>query len=364
MLKKTLIFIIIISSLLNIAGSTEKHISEINELLVNHHISDQFDGVALIVRGNNLLYEKSFGLANREWDVAHQINSRFRIGSLTKQFTAAAILQLAQAGKIDLHKPLVTYLPNYPPESGTRITIHQLLNHTAGVPNYTSMPEVVSQVIHNTYTPEEFIKFFSSHDLDFTPGTRFNYSNSGYSILGLVIEKVSGLTYEQYIQTHFYTPLGMTNSGYDHFTTVIKNRASGYVKHGDEYKNVGYLDMSVPYSAGALYSSAHDLLLWNQALHDSDKILNKKYRQLMFTPSVKQVKKVSYSYGLRHHEIAINEMTDIKVIGHSGSIPGFNAYLGRVVVDETIVILLSNRIDNNPFEIFKDILQVLYDDDK
>ena len=225
---------------------------EITKLIDTYTDYKTFNGSVLVAENGIVIYKKGFGFANMEWDIPNAPNTKHRLGSVTKQFTGMLILQLAEQGKIDLQAPITTYLPDYPKANGDIITTHHLLTHTSGIPNYTSFPGFFANDSRDPYTPTEFVKTFSEMDLDFPPGEKFSYSNSAYFLLGVLIEKISGKSYEQMLQDNIFTPLNMKDSGFDHHDTILKNRATGYEKNGGDFLNSKYLDMSIPYAAGSL----------------------------------------------------------------------------------------------------------------
>lgn len=314
---------------------------QLTKLIDTYTEYQTFNGSVLVAENGKIIYEKGFGMANMEWDIPNVPNTKHRLGSITKQFTGMLILQLAEAGKIDIQAPITTYLPDYPKVNGDKITIHHLLTHTSGIPNYTSLPGFFKDQSRNPFTPTEFINEFSEMDLEFTPGERFNYSNSGYFLLGVLIEKISGKTYEQMLQEKIFKPLNMKDSGYDHHATILKNRATGYEKNGGEFENSKYIDMSIPYAAGSLYSTVEDLYLWDKALY-TNKLLSKKYMDLFFGEYIKAGSGF-YAYGwfIGSEEIG-NTGERIETISHGGGINGFNTLITRAPSDKSLIVLLNN----------------------
>lgn len=313
---------------------------QIEQLLSKYNEYEQFNGSALVAENGKVIFKKGFGFANMEWNIPNQPDTKFRLGSVTKQFTALLIVKLAEEGKLKLDVPITTYLPDYPKENGDKITIHNLLTHTSGIPNYTNAPNFFKDKARNPYTPEEFVKTFSSLPLEFKPGEKFNYSNSGYFLLGYIIEKISGKSYEQFLQETILTPLKMENTGYDHSDKIIKNRAAGYEKEGKILSNAAYIDMSIPYAAGSLYSTVEDLYLWDQALY-TNKLLSEKSMELLFKPYIKAWDD-SYGYGWSIEEVANGDKGKVKVIEHGGGINGFNTIISRIPADKNLVVLLNN----------------------
>jgi len=315
---------------------------EVDKLLNLYHEYGKFNGSALVAEQGKVVYKKGVGMANMEWDIENSTDTKHRLGSITKQFTAMLILQLASEGKLDLQAPISDYLPDYPNGHNPQITTHHLLTHTSGIPNYTAFPGFFKDQSRDPYTPEEFVKKFEDEKLDFTPGEKFTYSNSGYFLLGVIIEKVSGKTYETMLQENIFTPLSMNDSGYDHHGEIIKNRATGYEKQGNEFVNSIYIDMSIPYAAGSLYSTVEDLYLWDQALY-TNKMLSKEYMALYFKPYIPAWGNSHYAYGWGVGKDVIGNTTDsIYTISHGGGINGFNTNISRSPSDKTLIVLLNN----------------------
>ncbi|HKR11604.1 MAG TPA: serine hydrolase [Pyrinomonadaceae bacterium] len=310
---------------------------QIDELMKKYYDYGQFNGSILVAEKGQVVYAKGLGFANMEWSIPNQPDTKFRIGSITKQFTATLILQLVEDGKLKLDGKITDYLTDYRKDTGDRVTIHQLLNHTSGIPSYTARPDFRTAIMRNPYKVADFVKQLASGDLEFEPGAKFSYNNSGYILLGAIIEKVTGKSYETVLTERILKPLGMTNSGYDTTSPLMPKRASGYQKQPSGYVNAPYLDMSLPYAAGSIYSTVEDLYKWDQALHEG-KILSAESRKLMFTPGLS-----TYGYGIRVTDEAIgNSALKTKLIGHTGGINGFNSLLTRAVDKGQTVIILDN----------------------
>jgi CubicO group peptidase (beta-lactamase class C family) len=303
--------------------------AQLDAFIARYHELGLFNGAALVAEGGRPVLRKGYGEANMEWHIPNAPDTRFRLGSMTKQFTAALIMKMVENGQIDLAAPITRYLPDYPKLTGDRITIHQLLNHTSGIPGYTELPEWGAS-LREPRTPTEFIDIFSRHELLFEPGTKFSYNNSGFFLPGVILEKVSGEHYEQLLRERIFDPLGMRESGYDSTRPLIEKRTAGYDSTLDGYVNTSYLDMGQPYAAGSLYSWVDDLLLWDQALY-GNKVLNDVSKQKMFTPGLGD-----YGYGLFIHKGAIT------TIEHGGSINGFNTQITRDIEPRRLYVLLNN----------------------
>jgi CubicO group peptidase (beta-lactamase class C family) len=238
--------------------------ARMNELMQSYVADRKFMGTALVARGNQVLFSKGYGSANLEWDIPNSPNTKFRLGSVTKQFTAACILLLEERGKLSVNDPLKKYLPDAP-AGWDKITIFHLLTHTSGIPNFTGFPNY-AKLEPFSATATELVARFRGKPLDFQPGEKCSYSNSGYVLLGYLIEKITGDTYEKFVRENIFTPLGMKDSGYDSNTALIPHRAAGYVAGKSGYEHAGFIHMSIPHGAGALYSTTEDLLKWEQGL--------------------------------------------------------------------------------------------------
>ena len=330
---------------------------KIDELLSLYHNYQQFNGAALVAENGKVIYKKGFGLANMEWNIPNEPDTKFRLGSITKQFTATLILQLVEQGKIKLDGKVSDYLPDYRKDTGDRMTIHHLLSHTSGIPNYTGQAGFFESVSRNPFKVDDFVKKYASGDLEFEPGAKFNYSNSGYFLLGAIIEKVTGEPYEQVLKEKILDPVGMKNSGYDHYGTVLGKRAAGYVRTPRGYENAPYLDMTIPYAAGSLYSTVEDLFLWDQALY-GEKVLSAASKELMFKPNLENY---GYGFGIRKASLGPNKIA-VPVIEHNGGINGFSTTILRLVGDKRLIVLLDNTSQGRYLDgIALGITNILYD---
>lgn len=333
----------------------QQNVKQIDGLMKQYYDYGKFNGSILVAEKGKIIYEHGFGMANMEWAIPNQPDTKFRIGSVTKQFTATLILQLVEQGKIKLDGKITDYLPDYRKDTGEKVTIHQLLNHTSGIPSYTDRRNFMADASRNPYGVADFIKKFASDDLQFEPGSKFSYNNSGYSLLGAIIEKVTGKPYEVVLAERIFKPLGMTNSGYDNFAPLIKKRASGYQKTPDGFVNAAYLDMSIPYAAGSIYSTVEDLFKWDQALYEGT-LLSAESKKLMFTPGLG-----NYGYGIRITDEPVGKTDQkIRIIGHGGGINGFNSLMMRAIDKQQTVIILDNvNLGQHHRNITNSILSIL-----
>ncbi len=300
-----------------------------------------FSGVVFVAQKGNVLISQGYGMANRELDVPNTPQTKFPIGTLTKPFTAMAIMILQERGKLSVQDPICNYLEDCP-AAWKSITLRHLLTHTSGIPSYTASHIQDKIDVCKRHTPEEAIAYFKNLPLDFTPGDHWVDSDSEYFLLGGVIEKASGESYETFIQENIFDPLGMTDSGYDHANSIVKNRASGYSlnRNSIRFVNAACFDVALKYAAGALYSTVGDLYKWDQALY-TDQLVSKEMLKTIFTstiavPSILATDMV-YGYGWE-----ISHQSGYLVIGHAGRVPGFIAQLLRYPDDQVTVIVLSN----------------------
>jgi CubicO group peptidase (beta-lactamase class C family) len=328
---------------------------EIDRLMQKYHEMSLFNGTVLVAEKGEILFKKGYGLANMEWDIPNEPDTKMRLGSITKQFTSMLIMQLVEKGKIDLQAKITEYLPDYRKETGEQVTVHHLLTHTSGIPSYTNLPNFFSEISRNPYPVDEFIKLHCSGDLEFEPGTRFKYNNSGYFLLGAMIEKVSGESYEEALQRYILEPAGLINTGFDHHSTILKKRATGYTKSLNSYRNAPYLDMGLPYAAGSLYSTVEDLYVWDRVLY-TEKLLSKKYKKMMFTPFL-----ANYAYGWTVGKMPVGTAGDsLSIVAHGGGINGFNTLISRMVDKEHLVVLLNNTGGTDLGAMERSIRNILY----
>jgi len=333
--------------------------AQIDEMMKLYQKHERFNGTVLVAEGGKVIFKKGYGLANVEWNIHHEPDTKFRLGSVTKQFTSMLIMQLVKEGKISLDGKLSDYLPYYRKDTGERVTVHHLLVHNSGIPSYTIKPNFFSEVSRNSYGVKEFVKKYCSDDFEFEPGKRFLYNNSGYYILGAIIEEITGKPYEEVLQVRIFNPLGMKNTGYDHHDIIMPNRARGYDLTLDGFENAPYLDMSLPYAAGSLYSTVEDLYLWDRALY-TEKMLPNKLKEIMFQPHVKAFGD-HYAYGWSINERKVADSEEKKLhISHGGGINGFNTLITRQVTNQHLVVLLNSAPGASLGGMSEGILNIIY----
>jgi CubicO group peptidase (beta-lactamase class C family) len=336
-----------------LAQDKASKIDEVMNKLVENH---QFNGSVLVAENGKVILKNGYGFANMDWEISNTVDTKFRIGSITKQFVAMQVMQLVQDGKVTLDGKLTDYIPEYRKDTGEKITIHHLLTHTSGIPSYTGLPSFWSDSTRNPYEIDYMIENFHSGDLEFEPGAEYRYNNTGYFLLAVIIERITGKSFEENLQERILKPLNMTNSGVDRNLEILDKRASGYMNILSGYVNEPYFYMVNALGAGDMYSTVEDLYLWDRALHDN-KVLSEKNKNIMFTPFLN-----GYAYGWGVYYFKLAESTDsVKVISHSGGINGFNTRIHRLVDDNHVIILLNNTGSTNLGGMCATITNILYD---
>lgn len=311
-------------------------VQALDALATENFPADQPGAAVLVEKDGQVLLRKGYGMANLELGIPVRPDMVFEVGSVTKQFTAAAILMLAEQGKLQIEDDITRHFPDFPTH-GKKITIEHLLTHTSGIPSYTGMDDWAEQM-RQDITVDQLVAFFQGKPLEFEPGAKMAYNNSGYVLLGAIVEKVSGKSYEDFVEQEIFQPLGMTHSRYGHQSEVVTGRAYGYEKEEDGYHNAAYLSLTQPYAAGSLMSTLDDLALWDKALA-GEKLLKRTSLDRMFKPvRLTSGLPTTYGYGLSTFDFQGH-----RVIEHGGDINGFSSHLLRMPEDRLFVTVLSNN---------------------
>ena len=290
-----------------------------------------------VVKNGRTIVAKGYGFADLENDVPATAETVYRIGSVTKQFTSAAIMRLAEQGKLSLDDTLQKFFPDFPTQ-GNRVTVRHLLNHTSGIKSYTSLGPKWARGIRLDLAPDSLLALFANEPFDFKPGDSYRYNNSGYFLLGMIVEKLSGKPYGQYLKDELFTPLGLGSTMYCDQAPLIKHRAQGYsTRPGGEFINAEPLSMTQPYSAGALCSTVTDLVAWTQAL-SSGKVVSPASYKLMTTPvALNDGKPINYGFGL-----GTGTLGGHRQVSHNGGINGFVSELHHYPDDSLVTVVLTN----------------------
>lgn len=336
------VFMLLISTAATAQTLNTKQITaEFDRMLSEQFKAGEPGCAALVAVKGQIIYKKAFGMADIELEVPMQPDMVFRIGSITKQFTAVAILQLMEQGKLKLDDEITKFIPDYP-TNGHVITIEHLLTHTSGIKSYTNVKEF-GKLSRTDMKPEEVVDLIKSQPMEFAPGTKWNYNNSGYFLLGYIIEKITGKTYQEYLDENIFKPLGMTQSLYGNDITIVKKRASGYGPGKDGVVNAEFLSMLLPYAAGSILSTVEDLFKWNQALH-SYRLVKKETLDRAFSEyKLLNGKGTSYGYAW-----FLSGLQGSPTIEHGGGINGFLTNAIYIPKEDVFVALFSNSTAKAP----------------
>jgi CubicO group peptidase (beta-lactamase class C family) len=345
-MKKILIGITVLFVQFGCRGQNDA--GRIDTLLNAYNQLGRFNGSALLAKNGSILLNKGYGYRNAETRELNDEHSIFQLGSVTKQFTSAVILKLQAENKLSVSDKLSKYFPDYP--KGDSITIKELLTHTAGIYNYTNDGNFMKNEITKPKTREQMMALFENKPLDFSPGTSWSYSNSGYSMLGYIIEKVTRTSYEEAVRNYIFSPLQMTHSGFDFTSLKSPEKTVGYfVLNAQDTARAPVVDSTISFSAGAIYSTTGDLYRWSHAL-ENNTILSASQQNEAYTPV-----KNNYGYGW-----VIDSVDGKRRVSHNGGIPGYITTISRVPADGITIILLSNASNQTIGEISNSIYAILY----
>jgi CubicO group peptidase (beta-lactamase class C family) len=335
----------------------------LHEYLESYHKQGTFNGVVLVAEKGKVILSEGYGFANIEHEVKNTPSTKFILASITKVFTASIVMKLADQGKITLDTRLADFLKWYRTDTGNKITVRHLLNHTSGIPNYfdlrnKTVDDVMKDFGNGPINKTEFAKKYCQGDLEFEPGTKWNYNNSAYFLLGLIIEEVAGTSYENVLQNMIFGPLEMHNSGdiQPNPSKIIPGLATGYLRNFSAFSYPSYWNMSTAYAAGSLYSNVTDLLKFDQALYN-DKFLSEAAREAMFTPNLN-----NYGCGweLRESPVGKNKTTK-KVRTHEGFLFGWHTRFYQIPDEQYLIVILSNG-GSSPIEnMINGVTDILYD---
>ena len=353
-LKNTIIALIILISLPIMGYGQGPALQRVDNLMKEYSESDQFSGNVLIAKDGDVIYSKSFGMADKDLNIPNREETKFNIGSIGKFFTSIAILQLAEAGKLDLTDSIDKYLPDFPKDKSKKITIHQLLLHTSGLSNYMTHSDYANNK-HLYRAIDDVLPLIKEETLEFEPGERFGYSNSGYIVLGAIIEQVSGKKYAAYVQENICQPAEMKDTGLFYKEQIVENRAIGYVRDDSGSMITNALLEPPAFSDGGAYSTVMDLLKFDLALQNNT-LLSEEYNQLWFTPQ-----DGPFSYGPAFIP-ADRSFCGKEIYGGMGGAPGVSASFNHILGDNYTIIILSNY-DEIALRLFPRIESTLYGKD-
>ena len=334
--------------------------TQIDDIVQSTYSDDLPGATIIVVKDGKVLYRGAKGMANMELGISLQPEMVFRLGSITKQFTAASILILREQEKLRLQDTIDKFLPDYPADQASTITVEHLLTHTSGIVTYTGIPGyMMSNKIRRDLSTNELVDVFKDLDPVSAPGEEWSYNNSGYVLLGAIIEQVSGQSYADFVQENIFDKFGMENSYYGSDTLIIPNRVDGYQVSDTEVSNARFLSMTQPHAAGSLLSSVDDLAIWDKTLFSGQVVSTDSFQRMTTAGSLNNGDAHNYGYGLM-----IRDTEDGKVVTHGGGIFGF-ATSGIHIVDENLfVAVFSNGATRarNPGTVAQQIVEVVLAD--
>jgi CubicO group peptidase (beta-lactamase class C family) len=318
-------------------ANSDPRIEKFDELVSSYYDAGLFSGGVLVAENGRIIFKKMYGIANREDNIANESATKFRIGSISKQFTATAIMLLQQQGKLSVNDTIRKHIPDYP-SVGDKITIHQLLNHTSGIPEYITYPDFEDIATHHM-SFIDLINRFKDKPLDFESGTQWKYSNSGYVLLGYIIEKVSDMTYDTFLKRYIFIPAKLNNTMTENPRHIIQQRAKGYDLLSDNtVHNAEYIDLSSAQAAGSILSTLDDLYNWDRVLYSTN-VLSESSKNSMF----KDQSGYGYGYGW-----SIDQAFGHQRVRHGGAINGFLSEFSRYIDVGATVIVWNNTISGEP----------------
>ncbi len=340
------------------SNTTSAQLSQkFSELFRSYHSNGLFEGTALVADSSGIVYHQSFGIANHDYGIPNDSNTVFRMGSLEKQFTAMLTLQLIEKGKLSFQGKISDYLPKYRKSTGQRVSIEHLLTHTSGLPSYTALPNVWDDSLQLAYQPEYVLQKFCSRDLEFTPGTKYKYSNTNYFILAQILQQVSGRSLSDLLKENILDLAGMHQTGLDDSRMPLKHRATGYYNLARTYVAGPYIYTPNTIGAASIYSTAMDMYRWDRVLY-TNTLLTGPGMQAYCSPHVSVSPGYSYGYGWEFTRTPLGVHDTIETMQHSGAIRAFRAIIFRVPKEKKCLILLSNSANQSGYDLFDEVMRI------
>lgn len=339
-------------------GFSQSKEERLDKIMKEYHHSNMFDGTVLVAENGKIIYKSAFGLANREWNIANAIDTKFMLGSVSKPLTAMLMLIQVQKGLVDLDKTIVDYLPQFSGKPGAKITIQQLLSHTSGMPNYDIIKDFFPRISRQNFTREEYIKVFCDSALAFEPGTQYHYSSWGYFTLGYIMEQVTGKSYAQLMKEEIFDKLGMENSGSYFHTQIVSKRATGYDYSFGGYSSSDFRDQSNTMGTGDLYSTVEDLYKFHMAISNHT-LINKDLTHKMLTPMLPMP--MWYGFGWFNRSFKFSPTDSVLANFHLGMTEGFLSFMLRIPSTNSLVVILCNSSPTDFFGIVGNLTKVIYD---
>lgn len=325
----------------------------------------QFDGAILVARGDSILLADGWGLGNREWSIPNDIDTRFRLGSLTKAFTGVLVMRLVQDGALALSDPIGQYIPGLPARVAERVTVQHLLTHTSGLQEFYRIPEFQRLWLYEPPPIAQIVRVTASEPLEFEPGERYAYRNIGFMGLGHIVEQVTGISFEEALRTYVFEPADLRHSGVEQAGEIVERMASGYARSGEGWSRGSFLNADFLYAAGGVYSTATDLFRFSRAL-DTNALLHPETQERMFTPRIKERDDEAdarhYGFGWHIDRVDLGEAYPaLDIIEHGGDVTSFETLFTRVPSLNGLVVILYNHGETDQNAIRDDLIRVLAD---
>lgn len=358
-----LLFILFCS--LNLFSQSSEY--KINELMNAYAENGQFNGAILVKKGENIIYKNAFGLANREWNIMNTTDSKFLIGSIGKSITAFMVLILVNDGLIDLNSDINIYIPDYSGPGKKKVTIHQMLTHTSGIPDHGAIPNLSKKLVRWTYSSDRYLDLIKDLELKFEPGKGFSYSGIAYNLLAIICEKVTKKDFTDLLKERIFLPLGMQNTKLDKNLDIDEKRAAGYEYHLLEgYMNPSYIEMCHVKGSGGVLSTVDDMAKFNNECFNSRKLLSSELYGKIFTRHIKDWQYYGYGWWITDRNVNGHNIT---LISHGGSTDGYKAYSTRIIEDSIDILLFQNNYYRTElgvkfdYAITNEIIDILYGKD-
>ena len=324
-----------LAMLLSGTALSAQDVGRMEKTIAEHVDENKFMGTAIVAIDGDILLDRGYGSANLEWDIANSPDTKFRLGSITKQFTAVSVLLLHERGELDINAPVKTYWPDAP-ATWDEVTVAHLIHHTSGIPSITSFDDF-PRWKYQPWKLDTLVGKFAERELEFEPGSQWKYSNSGYLLLSAIVGKVTGEPLGAFMQANIFDPLGMANTGVDDTETILPKRASGYSPSEEGVVNADYVSMTIPTGGGDMYSTTGDLLKWQQGLFGG-KLLKPETLQTYVAPvDFEAFGEAKYASG-----VLVEDIEGQTVYWHGGGIEGFNTWLGHDPAKDITVVVLAN----------------------
>lgn len=337
-------------------GYSQPKSARLQKIMQTYHSYNMFDGAVLVAENGKIIYKEAFGLANREWNIPNQTDTKFMIGSVSKPLTAVLALIQVQKGLLKLDNTIDNYLPEFIGKPAAKVTIRQLLSHTSGIPNYDIIKDFFPRISRQNYNRSDYLKVFIDSALAFEPGSHYAYSSWGYFTLGYLMEKVTMKSYSELMAEDIFQKLGMKNSGSYYHTQIVPKRATGYDYSFGGYTSSDFRDQSNTMGTGDIYSTVEDLFKFHMALSNHT-LLNKDLTDQMFTPGIELAQ---YGFGWFNKQFKYSSVDSIPSNFHLGMTEGFISFIRRIPSTNSMVVILCNSSPTDFFGITGNLFKVLY----